>query len=351
MTMERSFNMPGIRCRIAGAATSFTVMCAATAGVGALATLLPVSVHAGQVWLAGIDTVVAADRQRVGMSSPGSGASDFMNLFQPNAPWPKAAAAIQIFKVSTQFLHRSTDEQLATVIRDLKRRNIAIGMAAEIVAATAQCGNGVPGYTTNAVIQTAADRVRRLGGRIDYVAFDSPVAFGHFNILQRETACRYSVEDLVRNIAPQIQILKTAFPGIRFGDVEPVNSHTVGWIGTYLDFAREFHKQTGERLSFMQADIIWYDNWRPQLVEWRSQLRKAGIAYGVIFDGSAIDKSDLAWTGHAIERYRTVTSNPATRPDDAVFQTWHDYPTRFLPENRAGTLTSVVLQTVGSERK
>jgi hypothetical protein len=31
--------------------------------------------------------------------------------------------------------------------------------------------------------------------------------------------------------------------------------------GTYLDFAREFDRQTGERLAFMQADIIWYDNW------------------------------------------------------------------------------------------
>ena len=47
-------------------------------------------------------------------------------------------------------------------------------------------------------------------------------------------------------------------------------------------------------------------------------------------------------------RYRTVTSNPATNPDDVVVQTWHSYPTRFLPEGRAGTLTSVVVQTVGS---
>jgi hypothetical protein len=130
--------------------------------------------------------------------------------------------------------------------------------------------------------------------------------------------------------------------------VEPVNSHTVGWIDTCLDFAREFHHQTGERLAFMQADIIWYDDWQPQLVQWRKRLHESGISYGVIFDGSAIDKSDLVWTGHAIGRYRIVTSNPATNPDDVVVQTWHSYPTRFLPEGRAGTLTSVVVQTVGS---
>lgn len=309
--------------------------------------------QAGQVWLAGIDSVVAADRLRVGMTAPTDpGASnDFMGLFQPNAPWQKAASEIQIFKVSTQFLHRSTDEQLATVIRDLRGRHIALGMAAEIMAATAQCGNGVPGYTAKAVIQTAADRVSKLGGRIDYVAFDSPMAFGHFNILNKEAACHYTTEELVRNIAPQVQILKAAFPGIKFGDVEPVNNHTVGWLDAYLDFAKQFQQQTGERLTFMQADIIWYDNWRSQLAQWSKRLRESGISYGVIFDGSSIDKSDLAWTNHAIERYRTVTSNPATRPDDAVFQTWHSYPTRFLPETRPGTLTSVVVQAIGAEGK
>ena len=301
------------------------------------------------VWLAGIDPVVAADRQRIGMTAQNTNAiNDFMDLFQPDAPWRKSASLIQVFKVSTQFLHRSTDEQLSTVIKDLQRRHIALGLAAEIMATTAQCGNGVPGYTTKAVIQAAADRVARLGGKIDYVAFDSPMAFGHFNILNKNNACHYTTEELVRNITPQIQILKAAFPGIIFGDVEPVNNHTVGWINDYLEFARQFLQQTGEHLTFMQADIIWYDNWQPQLVEWRKRLHDAGISYGVIFDGSAIDKSDLEWTNHAIERYRMVTANPGTRPDDMVFQTWHSYPTHFLPESQQGTLTSVVLQTLGT---
>lgn len=201
-----------------------------------------------RVWLAGIDPVVAADRQRIGMtaSRPGA-ANDFMELFQPNAPWPRAASAIQIFKVSTQFLHRSTDEQLAAVIKDLGHRHIALAFAAEIMATTAQCGNGVPGYTTKAVIQTAADRVSRLGGNIEYVAFDSPVAFGHFNILNKPAACNYTMQQLVQNIAPQIAILKARFPAIQFGDVEPVNNHTVCWLAEYLEFARQFKQQTGER--------------------------------------------------------------------------------------------------------
>ena len=38
------------------------------------------------------------------------------------------------------------------------------------------------------------------------------MAFGHFNILNKDSACHFTIEELVRNIAPQIQILKNAFP-------------------------------------------------------------------------------------------------------------------------------------------
>ena len=298
-----------------------------------------------QVWFSGVDAVNAADRQRLGESS--SGGNDFMDLFKPDAPWSKAAASIQIFKVSQRFLDASTDDQLKAVIDDLHRRHIALGLSAQIIVATRQCGNGLPGSSSKASIQLAADRVTRLGGAIDYVAFDSPVAFGHFNILNKPNACNYSLTDLVRNISPQIQILRDAFPSIKFGDMEPVNSHTAGWLDAYLAFAREFKAQTHMPLSFLQADIIWFDNWRPQLVEWKQRLGAAGIAYGVNFDGSGIDKSDAAWTNHAIERYRAVMRDPAIAPVDVVFQSWNDYPTHFLPQGRPGTLTWVVTQTVG----
>ena len=300
--------------------------------------------HAQKVWLAGVDSVNAADRLRLGQSS--SGSNDFMDLFKPDAPWKETTKSIQIFKVSHRFLDASTDDQLKTVIDDLRRRHIALGFSAQIMAATRQCGKGLPGSSSKASIQLAADRVKRLGGTIEYVAFDSPVAFGHFNILDKPNACNYSIPDLVRNIAPQIEILKAAFPDIKFGDVESLNSHTVGWLATYLAFAREFQAQTGAPLSFLQADIIWFDNWRPQLVEWKRRIRAAGLSYGVVIDGSGIDKSDAVWTNHAVERYQMVTHDPAIAPDVVVFQSWNDYPTRFLPESRPGTLTWVVAQTV-----
>jgi hypothetical protein len=103
-------------------AVTFVTTILATAAVAA-----PNEEH--QVWLAGIDPVVSADRQRIGMTNgTASGATrDFAALFQPNAPWSRSAAAIQVFKVSTQFLHRGTDEQLLLVLNDLRRRHMPWG--------------------------------------------------------------------------------------------------------------------------------------------------------------------------------------------------------------------------------
>ena len=322
--------------------------------IGTLA-LPPAAAQAGQIWFGGMDPVVAADRERVGNDPKGTYAGlDFMNLFQPNAPWTRRALTIQVFKVSTQFLHRSTDEQLSTVINDLRRRHVALAVEAEIMSreSQTQCGAGIPGNTGINVWRTIVDRVAHLGGKIDYVAFDEPVAFGHYNALRKDTACNYTIEELVRNIAPQIEVIKTAFPDAKFGDIEPVSGVSIGKTDDNMQFAKEFLRQTGVRLSFMHADIVWYEKTlRSQLVEWRRQLHEAGIGYGVIVNGSGIDKSDLQWTDHAIERYGLVTNDSAIKPDDYIFQSWGRYPALYLPETQPGTLTSVVVQTVGMRGK
>lgn len=296
------------------------------------------------VFFAGVDPVVNADRQRI-HGGPG-GTVDFMELFQPDAAWRSSSKEVQVFKLSTQFLQRSTDEQLATVLHDLRRRHIAVGMAAEIMTTSQACGNGVPGYTTRSAIQTGIDRVKKLGETIDYVAFDSPVAFGHYT---PAPGCHYSIHDLVANLAPNIALFKRAFPLVVFGDLEPVNSNTLGYITSYLEFAQAFKNQTGSPISFMHADIIWFGQWEQQLMVWRKRIHESGIAFGIVIDGSAIDKSDAAWTNHAIERYELVTRNPAMVPDQVTIGSWNSFPTHFLPENQPGTLTNVLLQTAGKK--
>jgi hypothetical protein len=253
--------------------------------MGVIGTLLPAVADAGQIWLGGMDPVTTADRERVGIDPPGTyAANDFMDLFRPNAAWLRTASMIQVFGVSTQFLHRSSDDQLSTLINDLRRRHIALGWQAEIMAddLAHPCGAGIPGHTSNAVIRTAVGRVARLGGKIDYVYFDEPVAFGHYKAMKKDTVCNYTIEELVRNIAPQIEVVKTAFPDVKFGDGEPVSGATIGRMDDNLQFAKEFFRQTGVRLSFMVADVLWFEKtFHSQLMEWRRRVHEAGMEYGV----------------------------------------------------------------------
>ncbi|RKP44303.1 hypothetical protein D7S89_22500 [Trinickia fusca] len=298
-----------------------------------------------QVWLSGVDPVVAADRAAsTQVPARTVAGNDFMDLFHPDAAWQRSAASIQIFKVSTQFLHRASDSQLRAVIEDLRRRHIALAMEAEILTTSVKCGNGVPGYTTAAVIQKAVRRVSQMGGEIAYVAFDEPMTWGHF--AHRAGACQYTAEEVVDNITPNIEVFVAAFPAVKFGDIEPVSDQTPGRFAEILRFAELFGEKTGRRLSFLQADLIWQNNWKPQLAVWKTRLHEAGIAYGVVVDGDPGDHTDIQWTDHAVERYRELAGDPTVRPDEFVVQSWQPRPTMFLPENKPGTLTSVIVRTV-----
>jgi hypothetical protein len=293
------------------------------------------------VWLSGVDPVVLHDRDRNATDN------DFMELFKSASSWAKASARVQVFKVSTQFLHRSSDEQLTTVVQYLRSHHIALALEAEIMVTSVRCGNGNPGFTTTNVIHKAAERVRSVGGQIDYVMFDEPMAFGRAH--RRPGQCGFSIEQLVRNIEPNIRTFKQAFPGVVFGDIEPVSDATLtspGYLDNMLEFARVFHEQTGEKLASLQADIIWQNRWQPQLVDWRNRLHAAGMKFGVIFDGDPGDRSDSEWAAHAISRYRLVVSNPKMLPDDVVFQSWQKLPSHFLPDDAPGTLTNIVLKSL-----
>jgi hypothetical protein len=67
--------------------------------------------------------------------------------------------------------------------------------------------------------------VWRFGGRVPTGARlheYRPVAVGHCSINKlATTACNYTIEESVRNIAPQIEVIKAELPDIKVGDGEP----------------------------------------------------------------------------------------------------------------------------------
>src|SRR5262252_5631376 len=94
-----------------------------------------------EIWFAPLDPIL---RPEVGYG----GSTEFMNLFQPDAPWPTAAAHIQVFKMYQQWMLGATDADLQRMFADLDRRGIALALefGALAPASYTVCGRGVEGF-------------------------------------------------------------------------------------------------------------------------------------------------------------------------------------------------------------
>jgi hypothetical protein len=296
------------------------------------------------IWLGGEDPVVQKDKHK---TQP----ADYMDMFQPNAPWSVAASGLTAFKVSTQLVLRGTDEQLRTVIDGLKSRHIALAIELGLLTASDRCGKGTEGYGSPAAVEAVAKRIKSLGGQLDYVAMDEPVTWGHEKTgsnAQGFNYCHDEVADLVNQTAPKIAILQRYFPNVQIGEIDAINSRFPHLANDIIAFIDTLHNKTGLKPAFVHADVAWDSTWQPMLEDLTRRLRARGVRVGVVFDGDLNATSDNAWVAQSLERYRVVTSNSKTKPDDAVFQTWSPRPTHMLPETDPGAWTYAVRYAVTS---
>lgn len=299
------------------------------------------------VWLAGDDPVVQAQKHK---SEP----ADYMDLFKADSPWPNATRRVAAFKISMQFALRSSEEQLTTLIDDLRRRHIALAIEMGLISGPGpnQCGMNIEGYSSPTGPENAAKRIKAHGGQLDYVAMDEPVWFGHHfgegsGRLAGKRGCQYSLPELVDKIAPQIEMLRRYFPNIRVGDIEPISSKWGGKssIDDFVAFDELLRKRLSNTPVFFHADIAWaIPGWKPLLEDAAGRLRRDGIRIGVICDGDETVGTNEAWVRQALERCSEVQSDPRIDPDDLIVQSWEKLPTRMLPESDPGSLTFEALQ-------
>jgi hypothetical protein len=311
-------------------------------GVAALAT----PALAADVWLSGQDPEAQKNKH---LDQP----ADYMDLFKPDAPWSQAASRLAVFKVGTRFVLHADDAELRTVLDDLKRRHIAFAVELGVLESggPGTCGYGVEGYANPTGVESVAKRIKALGGRIDYVAMDEPVWFGHIVDKVAKgggTGCRYGLPELAEMAARKIAVLKRYFPDIRIGDIEPITARAVGGpqsIDDIVAFEDLLRRKTGVAPAFVHADVAWtFQGWQPLLETLAVRLRASGVRVGIICDGDANAGGDAAWVRQALQRCQTVAADPKIRPDDLVVQSWEPLPTRMLPETDPGSLTYAARQ-------
>ena len=295
------------------------------------------SAHGTDIWLGGTDPVVR--RTSYKDETP----TDYMQLFDDNAPWANAAANIKAFKTTTQFVVEATDEQLTEMFTSLKNRKISFAMETLMLpVGNNGCGKGIEGYLDPHGLQLVLDRIRRLGGDLRYVAMDEPLWFGHTS--NQPNACHSSIESIAADVALRLSVIKKAFPLVEVGDIEPIATPVqpndwIDEIGHWLD---AYQKAAGTPLRFLDADVTWSGPWQSQLKALATHLRANKVSLGIIFDGDGADPSGVAWTTHAEERFTEVESNPSITPQRAILQSWTLQPSQMLPETQPGTMTYLV---------
>lgn len=296
-----------------------------------------------------------------GPSGPGAGkvhAVDFMDLFTAEAPWPRAAAQVSVFVIHGPYLNGAPQVDIDRIVADLNRRHIAIALSVGVMdvgrrAMNPACGGEglVEGYGTPQTNRMRAEKIKRAGGTVTYVAMDEPLWFGrYFNGRRGEQpGCHSSVADILGLIRESLGVYQTEFPGVLVGDIEPTGiAEKENWQLDLAAFASGFRQQTGRPLAFMQLDTPFNhpgeEGVAVTFYHGVEQLKRQGLIekIGLIYDGTPDDLSDDAWVADAKAHVGLMEDKHRLRPDQALIESWMVHPQHVLPESAPGSLSGLV---------
>ena len=271
---------------------------------------------------------------------------DYSDVFTPNAPWQQAARIVRVYKTSMTVLLRASDYNVRQMIVDLQRRGIALGLEALMIPnpTPSVCGMNVEGYSAPGTMKLVSDRVKRLGGDIQYIAMDEPMHFGHQ--YSGKNSCHSEIRTIANAVAVNVMAVRSDFPDVKIGDIEVLGGNTP--LQDVMQFATAYRTAVGAPLDFIHFDIDWnYVLWLTTLRSFEASVRKAGIKVGIIYNGGTA-QSDISWTAQAERYIKQIEADRSMVPDQAIFQTWVNWPTHMLPETQPGTLTYLVRRYTAS---
>jgi hypothetical protein len=281
------------------------------------------------------------------------GSSDYFGLFAADSEWTTAAARTQVFKFYDNLgLGREpTDDEFRTAFAGVRDRGLAVALELGPLphplagGSNTDCGDGVEGFSGPFAVQTV-QRIKALGDRVDLVAFDEP--FAHGQLYEGPNACRWSADKVAAEVVDFVRALREVFPDVVVGDIEPawagplVGAVEVGaWLDAYATAA-------GEPLGFFHLDVDWArDGWQATAREIEAAVRARGVPFGIIYNGGEEANSDTEWLQLSAERAYEFEQTFGGDPDHVVFQSWHFYPTRALPDSDPAAFTGLINRYFG----
>lgn len=266
------------------------------------------------------------------------GSPEYMSLFTPDAPWPKAAAHVNVFKIGGYQAKIAPESELRQMFTELDRRHIALGLEIGILPRLG-CGVGVEGFD-GAGLLVAARRIRSFGGKIRYLSMDEPYFFG--SMYTGHDACRWSTEEVAKHAAETLKAFKAEFPEVVIGDEEPMPVYIQGWLDRYRDWIGAFRAATGADMAYFHADVQWQNGtWPRDLDTLRKMVEQQGITVGVFYKGQSLDQTDAEWVEQAQKHFEEYELRRRP-PVHVLFQSWEPCPQHLLPETDAVSFTNLI---------
>jgi hypothetical protein len=287
-----------------------------------------------------------------------SRAVDFMELFNPDAPWREAASHVKVFKLYASYLSRAPQGEVDAIVSDLNRRQIAIALETGAMnigpkSTNPPCGGlgQVEGYGTPQLAKSNSEKIKKAGGVIRFIAMDEPLWFGHYfkGKPGGQPGCRSSIPEIVGLIKATLGVYLEEFPQVVIGDIEPTDvAEQDRWKDDLSAWASGFSGEMGRPLAFMHLDVPFLrpdeERYAVEFYRYVVDLKQRHLigAIGVIYDGTRADTSDESWIQDAKEHIRLLEDKDGMRPDHVLIQSWMEYPQHSLPDSSPSSLTGLV---------
>ncbi|MCK1368316.1 hypothetical protein [Bradyrhizobium sp. 62] len=284
-----------------------------------------------------------------------------MDLFVSDAPWQRSAQKVSVFQLYGAYLEHAPQDQVDKIVKDLKKRHIAIAVEAGVInmpsAAKPSCGGvGVEGYATTARATAISEKIKKAGGVISYIAMDEPLWFGRYykGAPGKPPGCRLAIEELIDLTMPVLKVYLDEFPSVQIGDIEPSGvAYQPGWQDDLVQWLAGYRVRLGRSVSFVHLDVPFSAGNQAVVAALRFynqllELKATGSisTIGIIYNGLPRDVTDQAWVDSAKSHISFFEDKHNMRPSHAIIQSWTKSPTRTLPETASDTLTGLALHYI-----
>ncbi len=287
-------------------------------------------------------------RPEVWMMPPGdSKAQCLRELFTHPEAWTETKSLVTVIGCTADQLTKNfSDDELRAWLPQIEKQGLKLGLE---VGAVKEWGS--TGQKTFDAQHRQWDRLQALGGKISALAMDEPLCCVRQRLKKSDA---YAVEETAHFIA----LVRTNFPNVRIGDIEPYPFLQREELLAFIDALQVRLKELNVRgLDFFRLDVDWNHftigntiyagNW-PDVKKLELACRQRHLPFSLIYwaaDYGRMKQLNLAddstwYVGVMRQGYDYAFVGGA--PDEYVIESWIGAPSQAVPETDEWTFTRSV---------